>query len=172
MELFFGERIMQRFMYFAVLAAIAIGTSGCIIAIGNSHPRRESDSNCGVPADDGMAIAEIDAAARLFSDSDKAEVLKGIARRPGLSGKAQSHLVKTAVRSIFSDNSKEEVLIALIENPCFNSTGKKAVLSNLNHLFSDNRKKRILNAINAREMAPPPIQVEGVVEVTAQTEIK
>jgi hypothetical protein len=159
-------------MYAAVLVGITIGTGGCIIAIGNNGHSRDRDSDCGAVVDDGTVIAEIDAAGMLFSDSDKADVYKDIARRPYLSGKAQSHLVKSAVRNIFSDASKEEVLLAVVDNPCFADAGKKAVLSNMNSLFSDSRKKRILKAINSREMEPSPVQVEAMVEVTAQTEVK
>ncbi len=160
-----------RLMATIALAAIAIGTGGCVIAIGNSTPRTECGTDC-ARADDSTVIAEIDAASRLFSDSDKTDVYMAIARRPHLSGKAQNHLVRSAMRNIFSDTSKESVLLAVIENPCFNDAGKKAVLSNLNSLFSDSRKKRVLKAINDREMQLPPVQVETTVEITAQTEIQ
>ncbi|MBE0535954.1 MAG: hypothetical protein IH624_09820 [Phycisphaerae bacterium] len=163
---------MQRIILALALMGVLIGTSGCIVAIGNDGRSRDCGADCRPVYDNAAVIAEIDAAAKLFSDRDKADVYKGIARRPQLSGKAQTHLVKSAMRSIFSDASKEEVLLVLIENPCFDDAGKKAVLSNLNTLFSDSRKKRILTAINAREMKASAIQMETTVDVTAQTMIK
>ncbi|HRT87664.1 MAG: hypothetical protein ACOYLD_08620 [Anaerohalosphaeraceae bacterium] len=162
---------MRRIMCLVTLIALAIGTGGCFIATGNSAHCKSPDVPCGTIADDGSAIAEIDAAAKLFSDADKTDVFKDIARRRDLGGKSQAHLVKTAMRSIFSDSSKEEVLLAVIENPCFNNAGKKAVLANLNHIFSDSRKKRILKAINNRQMQSPPVEVEVTVEAAAQTSV-
>ena len=161
---------MQRIMFTATLVAIVIGTGGCIVAIGNGGDKH--DHNRGGIVDDTAVIAEIDAAGRLFSDSDKTDVYKDIAQRPYLSGKAQSHLVKSAVRNIFSETSKRDVVLTVVQNPCFDDAGKKAVLASLNSFFSDSHKKEILKAINSREIAPASVQMEGMVEVTAQTEVK
>jgi len=114
------------------------------------------------------ATAGASAAGRLFSDPDKADIYTAIAQRQGLSSKAQSYLVKEAFRRLFSDPSKEKVILALVENPCFDDVGKKAVLANLRRFFSDSSKKSILLAINRREQAPKVIETEMAVEVVVQ----
>ena len=156
---------MSRIVFASGLLIITLSLSGCVVAIGNSG--RKHDPDCVHVHDTDSVIAEIDAAGRLFSDPDKADIYTAIAQRQGLSSKAQSHLVKEAFRHLFSEPSKEKV-IALIENPCFDDVGKKAVLANLRHLFSDSSKKSILLAINRREQAPKVIETEMAVEVVVQ----
>lgn len=158
--------MLRRIAYCLTLVVLVFVTGGCIVAIGNSSPRSEKGG--GHSHDSDTVIAEIDAAGRLFSDGDKTRVYKGIAQRKGLSGKAQAYLVKESCRHIFSDASKEEVMLVLIDNPCFDDSGKGAVLSNLRHLFSDSRKTRVLEAMNDREnRIAEVVEVEVVVEADA-----
>lgn len=158
--------MFRRIGYGLTLVVLVFVTSGCIVSIGGGGRRRD-DVNVH-HHDSELVFAEIDAAGRLFSDSDKAGVYKGIAERPGLSSKAQAYLVKESCRHIFSDSSKEEVMIVLIANPCFDDAGKRAVLGNLKHLFSDSRKRRVLDAMNEREkrVAEAEVAVEVTTEVS------
>ena len=157
--------MFRRIAFGLTLVVLAFVVSGCVVAIGNSHPRSEKSG--GHAHDTDMVIAEIDAAGKLFSDGDKTSVYKGIAGRKGLSSRTQAYLVKESCRHIFSDSSKEEVMIVLIDNPCFDDAGKRAVLSNLGHLFSDSRKKRVLEAMNDREN-----RIEEIVEVEVEVVIE
>ncbi len=161
---------MGRIVFLSGLLILTLSLSGCIVAIGNSG--RKHDPDYIHVHDTDSVIAEIDAAGRLFSDSDKADIYTAIAQRQGLSSKAQSYLVKETFRRIFSESSKEKVIIVLIENPCFDDVGKKAVLANLRRFFSDSNKKRILQAINRREQAPKVIETEMTVEVAVQAPTK
>ncbi len=161
---------MGRIVFLSGLLILTLSLSGCVIAIGNRGHKHDPD--CVHVHDTDSVIAEIDAAGRLFSDSDKADIYTAIAQRQMLSSKAQSYLVKEAFRHLFSESSKEKVILALIENPCFDDVGKKTVLANLRRFFSDSHKKRILQAINRREQAPEIIETEMTVEVTAQAPAK
>lgn len=157
---------MSRLVFSSGLLILTLSLSGCVVAIGNSG--RKHDPDCVHVHDTDSVIAEIDAAGRLFSDPDKADIYTAIAQRQGLSSKAQSYLVKEAFRRLFSEPSKEKVILALVENPCFDDVGKKAVLANLRRFFSDSSKKSILLAINRREQAPKVIETEMAVEVVVQ----
>lgn len=157
---------MGRILFSSGLLILTLSLSGCVIAIGNRGHKHDPD--CVHVHDTDSVIAEIDAAGRLFSDSDKADIYTAIAQRRGLGSKAQSYLVKEAFRHLFSESSKEKVVIALIENPCFDDVGKKAVLANLRRLFSDSSKKRVLEAINRREQAPKVIETEMTTEVIVE----
>ncbi len=161
---------MGRVVFLSGLLILTLSLSGCIVAIGNSG--RKHDPDCVHVHDTDSVISEIDAAGRLFSDSDKADIYTAIAQRKGLSSKAQSYLVKEAFRHLFSESSKEKVILALIENPCFDDVGKKAVLANLHRFFSDGSKKRILLAINRREQAPKVVEVEMTTEIIVQAPVK
>lgn len=161
---------MGRIVFSSGLLILTLSLSGCVVAIGNSGHKHDPD--CVHVHDTDSVIAEIDAAGKLFSDSDKADIYTAIAQRQGLSSKAQSYLVKEAFRHLFSESSKEKVVLALIENPCFDDVGKKAVLTNLRHLFSDGSKKSILLAINRREQMPKVIEVEMTTEIAVQALVK
>lgn len=157
---------MGRIVFSSGLLILTLSLSGCIISIGSGG--RKHDPDYVHVHDTDSVIAEIDAAGKLFSDSDKADVYTAIAQRRGLSSKAQSYLVKEAFRHLFSESSKEKVILALIENPCFDDVGKKAVLANLRRFFSDSSKKRVLEAINRREQAPKVIETEMTAEIAVQ----
>ncbi len=157
---------MGRIVFSSGILILTLSLSGFIFSIGSGGRKHDPD---GVHVHDtDSVIAEIDAAGRLFSDSDKADIYTAIAQRQMLSSKAQSYLVKEAFRRLFSESSKEKVILALIENPCFDDVGKKAVLTNLRRFFSDSSKKRVLQAINRREQAPEIIETEMTAEVIVQ----
>ncbi len=161
---------MGRIVFSSGLLILTLSLSGCIVGIGSGGRKHDPDY-VHVHHTDSV-IAEIDAAGRLFSDSDKADIYTAIAQRQGLSSKAQSYLVKEAFGHLFSDSSKEKVILALVENPCFDDVGKKAVLANLRRFFSDSSKKRVLQAINRREQMPKVIEVEMTAEIAVEAPAK
>ncbi len=161
---------MGRIVFSSGILILTLSLSGCIVSIGSGG--RKHDPDCVHVHNTDSVIAEIDAAGRLFSDSDKADIYTAIAQRRGLSSKAQSYLVKEAFRHLFSESSKEKVILALIENPCFDDVGKKAVLASLRRFFSDSSKKRVLQAINRREQMPEVIEVEMTTEVIVENAVR
>ncbi|MCD6394209.1 MAG: hypothetical protein J7M40_11960 [Planctomycetes bacterium] len=161
---------MGRIVFSSGILILTLSLSGCIISIGSGGRKHDPDYVHVHHTD--TIIAEIDVAGRLFSDSDKADVYAAIAQRQGLSSKAQSYLVKEVFHHIFSESSKEKVIIALIENPCFDDVGKKTVLANLHRFFSDSSKKRVLQAMNRREQAPKIVETEITADVAVQAPAK
>ncbi|MBN1124220.1 MAG: hypothetical protein JXA82_04370 [Sedimentisphaerales bacterium] len=154
----------KRFMYGMVCIVISGLLSGCIVIGGSPKCCPET-----VYMQGDATIQEIDAAGRLFSDSDKEAVYLAIAQRPGLSCGAQVHLVKAAYR-LFSDSSKEAVLLALIYNPDMCAGTKAKILDNLHRLFSDSSKRKILDAFNERVLQPAPMMVVPPVEAIPPVE--
>lgn len=161
---------MRRLVFASTLVLMAMITGGCIISIGSGKHKNPHEQH--PHHDPDIVISEIDAAGRLFSDRDKADVYKDIAQRPQLPSKAQVHLVKETFAKLFADPPKEEVVLLLINNPCFDDAGKKAILSRINRLFSDTSKKRILKAFSdkqkqiaeAKNIEPPAEQKNETVE--------
>ena len=155
----------KRLVYSMVCIAVSGLLSGCIVIGGSPKCCPET-----VYVQEGDAtIHEIDAAGRLFSDSDKEAVYLAIAQRPGLSCGAQVHLAKAACR-LFSDSSKETVLLALIHNPEMCTGTKAKILDNLHRLFSDSSKREILDAFNERTLQPAPVIVVPPVETVPPAE--
>ena len=158
---------MRRFIIVSTLVLLAVITGGCIVSIGSKGHKHPHEYQ---PHEKDIVISEIDAASRLFSDSDKADVYKDIARRPDLSSRAQVYLVNAVFSKLFAESSKEQVLLILIENPCFDDAGKRAVLSKINRLFADSSKKRILKAFNDKQnQTAQTANMEVVTQVTVET---
>lgn len=158
---------MRRFIFASTLVLLAVITGGCVIAIGSRSHKHPNEYQ---PHEQDIVISEIDAAGRLFSDSDKSDVYKDIARRPDLSSKAQVHLVNAVFSKLFAESAKEQVLLILIENPCFDDAGKRAVLSKINSLFADSSKKRILKAFNDKQnQVAEAANMEVITQVNVET---
>ena len=108
----------------------------------------ETSSPTSISKDDTMV--EIDAVGKLSFENGRHEGYKKIAEREDLSANAQAYLVEAVYKKLSFENSKEDVLLALINNPSFCSTGKRAILDDLDKLAFENTKQRILNAITER----------------------
>ena len=75
-----------------------------------------------------------------------------------------------AFSKLFSESAKEQVILLVIENPCFDDAGKRAVLSKMNRLFSDSSKKRILKAFNDKQKQTAQVaNMEVTTQVTVET---
>lgn len=134
---------MRKSILVLVLAGLVIGFCGCVIIDVD-----EKSGSCGYPKDD--TIAEIDAVGKLSFENDKIEAYKRIAGREGLNANAQIHLVGAAYKKLSFENSKEDVLMTLINNPSFCSAGKRAILDGLDNLSFENTKQKILKAVSER----------------------
>ncbi len=108
----------------------------------------ETSNPTSISKDDTMV--EIDAVGKLSFENGRLEGYKKIAEREDLSANAQAYLVEAVYKKLSFENSKEDVLLALINNPSFCSAGKRAILDDLDKLAFENTKQRILNAITER----------------------
>ena len=174
----------MRISGFGMFLAFIVLCGGCVITVENKGGRPDVDySDRGR---DAATLAEIDAASNLTFNSDQEKIYIGVALRPHLSGRAQSYLVKKAMQSLTFNDSKENVLLTLIQNPYFVAAGKQAILENLNKLTFESSKRKVLEAINRREPVPTerglrlrlehqPLQEpqeEGTIEMQTTMEIE
>jgi len=126
-----------------IMSALCLG--GCLVIVSEEV---EEPAAC-EPADE--TIAEIDAVSKLAFDSDRQQGYKRIAERVGLSDAAQVCLVKKVFDKLAFEDAKEDVLLALIDNPSFSYAGEQAILERLDRLAFENSKVRVLKAINGRK---------------------
>ena len=136
---------MNRSLLIVGLIISAICLGGCIVIVD------EETRGPGIYSPEDDTIAEIDAVGKLSFDSDRKQGYERIAARQGLSAEAQVHLVEAALGRLSFDNSKEDVLLTLIENPDFSSTAERTILEKLDKLAFPSSKKRILKAISDRK---------------------
>jgi hypothetical protein len=101
-------------------------------------------------ASDTATMSEIDAAARLSFDHERAAGLIRIAQRPGLHGAVQVRLVNAAYRCLSFDHQRVEVLRAVIANPSFHNAARRAIVSQLQKLAFAHHCQEILRAIDLR----------------------
>ncbi len=139
---------MRTILLCAVTGLISVAAGGCLVIV---------DEEEGEPPEppvyvlDDPAIEEIDAVAKLSSDSHRLDAYERIAQRPGLSAPAQVHLVGEAMDHLSFENMKESVLMTLIRNRSFGLEGKRAVLEAIDELDFDSTRSRVLEAVNSRD---------------------
>jgi hypothetical protein len=138
---------MKKSLLAIGLFIVAVCAGGCVVVV--NEETREPKGRSHLPAD--QTIAEIDAVSKLSFESDRKQGYKRIAQRQGLCAEAQVHLVETALSKLAFDSAKEEVLLALIENPDFSHTAEQVILEDLNKLAFESSKKKILEAISKRK---------------------
>ncbi len=146
--LYMKEWTMKKSLFVVGLFLSAVCLTGCNGIV--------SGKAGGAPRD--KTITKIDAIDKLKFDRDKRQGYKKIAGRAGISPDAQVYLVKTVFDKLTFENAKEEVLLALIKNPGFCSSGEKAVLESLDKLAFESSKQKILKALSERKM---PNEAEG-----------
>ncbi len=153
-------RNLSLAVMFVVLLSLLF--AGCSITIG---------SGGGGPADRGIyrgddaaTLAEIDAVSSLNFDDSKKKGYKNIASRPHLSAPAQIYLVQTSLATLNFEESKKDVIMALIKNPYFLGEGKKKILENLGAFHFNSTKEDILEALNRRGHVPYGSETEIIIE--------
>lgn len=142
--------------FLAALGLVGLG-AGCVVSVGGrSTPPPELPPSAPPPPvvtpdpGDNATIAEINAAGRLSFDAGRTEALVTIAQRPGLSPRAQVHLVNVAYTCLSFDDAKLAVLRALIAGPNFGDPARHAIVTQLNRLSFDANRQAILRDINER----------------------
>jgi len=127
-----------------VLAVWVSCVGGCLFVVSD-----EAHDHGGGPA--GATIVEIDAVGELSFDSERKKGYERIARREGLSPRAQVYLVEAALGKLSFDNAKEDVLLTLIANPDFSSAAEREILESIDRLAFESSKKKLLKAISDRK---------------------
>jgi hypothetical protein len=111
---------MRKAVSVSILCVLSVLFSGCIV-VSSNKTQPASKHECpkhpqSVYSPEVKAtMAEIDAVSKLASHSARANVLKAIARRPGLAPEERIHLTK-AVSLLASHSDREEVLMILANN--------------------------------------------------------
>lgn len=125
--------------------------TGCVVAIGTGKDNPPPPSAVVVTdSADAATIAEIDAAAKLNMDNDRAHALSQIAARGTLAVPVQVHLVNVAYRSLSFDNNRTHVLARIIARADFCDATRHAIVSQLRKLSFDSNRQFILGQINER----------------------
>ena len=137
---------MTRYASIILLALVAVGTTGCIVI--STEKVEKCPPPVVVPSE--PTIAEIDAVGKLAFDHDRCAGYLRIAAREGLSDAAQVHLIDAACRRLDFENMRMDVLLALVDNPCFGPVGEAALLERLNCLDFEHNKRKILDVVGAR----------------------
>ncbi len=115
--------------------------AGCCISVGHSGKSRRRPHASGT-------IAEINAAAQLSFDNDKAARLKSIAKRKHLKPCEQVHLVNITLKNVSFSNSQTAILLTLIKNPNLSLKAKDSILNQINRISFSNSQRAILDAID------------------------
>ena len=145
---------IKRALNLVGLLGIALGLSGCVVAIGSSREKSQPPPSpppvVVTDSAEAATIAEIDAASRLNMDGDRALSLSQIAERATLSAPVQVHLVNTAYARLSFDGSKTQVLSKIIARQDFCDATRHAIVSQLNRLSFDGSRQQMLQQINER----------------------
>jgi hypothetical protein len=137
---------MSRWLLVAAIVFAAVCANGCIVI--NTEKTGSCWSTTVEPED--VTIREIDAVGKLDLQENRREGYKRIAERQSLSAGAQTHLIEAVFDKLDLEEAKRDVLIALVQNPCFHSSAKAALLDRLDGLALEDHRREILSAMSKR----------------------
>ena len=126
------------------LVLATLGATGCIVI----HSDEEVPCRPRSVEPEDITIREINAAGKLAFSNDREAAFKKIAKREGLSERAQLHLIDAAFKRLAFENAKVNVLLTLVGNPSFTPAAKAALLDRLDRLAFENNKRTVLNALS------------------------
>jgi hypothetical protein len=119
-------------------ACLCAGTPGC------AH-------HCGLEDDQrSVTTDEIDAGGGLHFESSRVEILQSIAGRRHLTPIEQQHLVCVTMNRLQFDDSREQVLNTLIDNPDFSQYAKSEILQNVSKLKFDSVRTQVMKRMENR----------------------
>jgi hypothetical protein len=136
---------MKTWLLIVGLALATALANGCIVI---DTEKTETSLSSTEPED--VTIREIDAVGELSLENNQREAYKRIAQRHNLASGAQVHLVEAVFEHLSLENSKVDVLLALVHNRCFSSEAKGAILDRLDGLALENSRREILSAMSRR----------------------
>lgn len=138
---------MRQVTLFCAVVLAAITMQGCIAI--HTEEERMPPRPSRREADD-VTVREIDAVSKLSFDNNRRDGYRNIAARDELSDRAQVRLVDAIFKHLSFENMKVDVLLTLIENPCFSPAAKGAILDRLDRLEFENHRTQILQTLNRR----------------------
>jgi hypothetical protein len=138
---------MRTWLLVAALGMAMVCASGCIII--DTEKTGVCVTSSAEPAD--VTNGEIDAVSKLSLEDNRRDGYKRIAERRCLCPEVQTHLVEAVFQNLSLEDSKVDVLMALIHNRCFNSAAKAAILQHLDSLSLEDTRRDILDAIGSRK---------------------
>ncbi|NLH18319.1 MAG: hypothetical protein GX455_17225 [Phycisphaerae bacterium] len=138
---------MKR-MFSAVLVFTWIGLVGCDNGTGLSGDPVAGLFGGKKDLKTESTILEIDAVGNLKSDSAKHDGFVTLSKRDNLSADEQVYLVRKALKGLYLDEDKEEVVWNLIDSDRFSCAVKKEILLLLNQFKSDESRLAILQKLN------------------------
>jgi hypothetical protein len=109
------------------------------------------------PREYTVTIDEINAVMQLGFDNTRADQLKKIASRRGLTPAEQEYVACNALHRLGFDNMKVDVLKALIVNPDFSYRAKGKILRHLNAIAFDNMRLDVMHAMEGKGDQPPAV---------------
>jgi hypothetical protein len=121
--------------------------AGCVVIDVEEEYSREPTTV--VPRE--TTVQEIDAVGRLGFEDNRYHAFKRIAERSNLSDAVQVHLVEAAFEKLGFEDSRMDVMLTLVANPCFSSAGEAALLERIDRLGFEDNRQRILEAIAKRK---------------------
>jgi hypothetical protein len=136
---------MKTWLLIVGLALVMVLANGCIVI---DTEKTETSWSPTEPED--VTIREIDAVGKLSLEDNQREGYKRIAQRHNLSSGAQVHLVEAVFEHLSLEDSKVDVLLALVHNRCFSPEAKGAILDRLDRLALEDSRREILSAMNKR----------------------
>jgi hypothetical protein len=136
---------MNKWLLVVGLALMMVCANGCIVI----NTEKVDASWSAEPED--VTIREIDAVGKLSLDDNRREGYERIARRRGLSGGAQVHLVEAVFEHLALEDAKTGVLLTLVQNPCFRPEAKAALLDRLDGLALEDHKREILDEMSKKK---------------------
>lgn len=145
-ERFLEGRSMRRSLLIAGLAVMMVWLSGCIVI----DTEKTQTCRTEVVESEDVTIREIDAIGKLSLEDNRREGYVRIAQRHGLSAGAQVHLVEAVFQHLSLEDSKLNVLLALVHNSSFRSEAKAALMDRLDQLSLEDHKREILDAMSKK----------------------
>jgi hypothetical protein len=138
---------MRTWLLVAALGLVMACVGGCIII--DTEKTGVCVTRSAEPAD--VTNSEIDAVSKLSVEDNRREGYRRIAERKCLAADAQTHLVEAVFQHLSLEDSKVDVVMALIHNRCFNSEAKAAILQRLDSLSLEDNRREVLDAISSRK---------------------
>jgi hypothetical protein len=152
---------MKR-MLTGLAALLLVGLAGC--DKGLEMPRDPMGGLFGGKKDlkTESTILEIDAVGNLKSDSAKHDGFVTLSQRDNLSAEEQVYLVRKAMKSLYLDEDKREVIENLIDSDRFSCAVKKEILLVLDQFKAEESRLAILQKMNDTDTCKSDIDlIEG-----------
>jgi hypothetical protein len=148
------KTFLSRLFVLLSFLILAVILTGCVVAIGTGNGNDAQPPVVVTNSADAANREEINAAARLHLDEERARTLTRIAERPGLSVAVQVHLINVTYRSLKLDEYKVQVLSPMIARGDFCDATRHAIVSQLGKLQNDANRQTLLSQIDARLKVP------------------